>query len=192
MKSPLQRAFSRLVKSGVLTEHDFTCCGSCGHACMLDREEELRDEFMGYLFYHSQDTSSAVATGDIYLAYGGYDDTPSEAVAAKACNILGLVGIETDWDGSAATRIRAVLKPKDINFLENTLVKQEEEMQMWEAQMHCLRRLLRAWKIASFRCRVARRKIKPHLLEWAYRPGGPACKVALTDLKLCLAASQSV
>ncbi|MDO5067342.1 MAG: hypothetical protein Q4D96_08700 [Propionibacteriaceae bacterium] len=70
--SKLQRAFDALREARIVAEMDFTCCGTCGAAEIGEKEYEAGelDQWLGYVFFHSQDTESLLEDGHVYLNYG--------------------------------------------------------------------------------------------------------------------------
>lgn len=68
----LARAFDALRKARILAEMDFTCCGTCGAAEIGEEQFEAGelDQWLGYVFFHSQDTESLIEFGHVYLNYG--------------------------------------------------------------------------------------------------------------------------
>ena len=170
-RSNLVRAFARLRRLGIAAEHEHICCKSCGHAQMLDLAEDMR----GYVFYESDDVNYAIAEGHLFIGFGGTNDS-AESVAATACNVFGLSTLAAAWNGFEDDHIVINLKRKDIEFLTLIRDKRQEEVNMELAQEHHNRMLLFGWRRAAFRARVAKRKIRPHLMHWALKPGGPLCK----------------
>jgi hypothetical protein len=65
----------------------FTCCGTCGAAEIGIEMDDFQDlsgrEPKGYVFFHQQDTESAVESGSLYISYGAADATasPEENIA---------------------------------------------------------------------------------------------------------------
>lgn len=110
----LEKAFSELETLGIISRHNFTCCGTCGAAeigdeiaCAIDAGRPAH----GYAFYHIQDTESAVEGHGLYLNYGSTKDTESAAIAVghEIVEVLTRHNIATDWDGSLNKRISVSL-----------------------------------------------------------------------------------
>ena len=103
--------FDALDRDGIVARADFTCCQTCGHAEIGD---EAGDDARGYVFFHRQDTESAVAGGGVWLAYGSFGEPAAgqgpaaadEAVAREVVAALTASGLPVEWDGSARTRIK--------------------------------------------------------------------------------------
>lgn len=68
-ESVLDRAFADLESQRVLARKDWTCCGTCGVAEIGDDVDDI-SEWLGYVFFHTQDTDSLVESGSTYLNYG--------------------------------------------------------------------------------------------------------------------------
>ena len=101
--------------------HHFTCCQSCGAAKLQSLENE-DDETIGYCFYHVQDAENIAERKDLYLSYGGFE-TPdkfweSEDVARVVGKHLEECGLEVEWNGDAATRVKVLLDEGSIGFVE--------------------------------------------------------------------------
>lgn len=101
--------------------HHFTCCQSCGSAKLQSLENE-DDETIGYCFYHVQDAENIAERKELYLSYGGFE-TPdmfyrSEDVAYVVRKYLEDCGLEVEWNGDAATRVKVLLDEESIGFVE--------------------------------------------------------------------------
>jgi hypothetical protein len=105
----LERAFDELERSGIVARQDFTCCMSCGHSEIRDEMQEAAQAgpVQGYVFYHMQDTESAVASGGLYLAYGAARRNEAEAgnVGWRIVEALRRHGLRPEWTGDVHTRI---------------------------------------------------------------------------------------
>lgn len=110
----LDAAFATLEARGVVARQNFTCCQTCGHAGIQDEMENAvgTREVHGYAFFHEQDTESAIAGGDLYLAYGPRREAEGDTVKVghEVCDALRDAGLSPDWDGDASSRIRLPLK----------------------------------------------------------------------------------
>lgn len=105
----LDEAFSELDRKGIVARQNFTCCQTCGHTEIsyeIEKTSETRP-VRGYVFFHMQDTESAVRNNYLYMAYGSVSGKEHEAaeIAEEVCKILRKAGLETDWNGSVRTRI---------------------------------------------------------------------------------------
>ncbi|MGA9525366.1 MAG: alpha/beta hydrolase-fold protein, partial [Myxococcaceae bacterium] len=80
----LDRAFAALEAAGILARQNYEDCGTCGGAAILDELNAAREagrHARGYVFFHMQDTESAVDGGGLYLSYGASEEG-NEATAA--------------------------------------------------------------------------------------------------------------
>jgi hypothetical protein len=105
----LDEAFAELDRNGIVARQNFKCCQTCGHA-EISYEIEATEAFRpvrGYVFFHMQDTESAVRNGYLYLAYGSLSGEPQESkvVADEIVTTLKKHGLEADWNGAVKTRI---------------------------------------------------------------------------------------
>jgi hypothetical protein len=124
----LSEAFAELERSGIVARHNFTCCQTCGHSEIsyeVEAAEEAGNRVRGYVFYHMQDTESAVRRGYLYLAYGALSgkENESESVAREIVETLMRNGLEPDWNGSIRTRICI----RDIKWQWRRLSSNESE-----------------------------------------------------------------
>ncbi|MGW4115034.1 DUF6891 domain-containing protein [Actinosynnema sp. NPDC004786] len=104
----LLAAFEALDRDGIVARADFTCCQTCGHAEIGD---EAEGDARGYVFFHRQDTESAVAGGEVWLAYGSLGESADpaaadESVGREVVAALTAGGLPVVWDGSVRTRIK--------------------------------------------------------------------------------------
>jgi len=114
----LRAAFDSLKGQGILAQHHYSCCGSCGAAevrIQIDFDESQGTRWRGFAFYHVQDTENAVDGDGLYLNYGDREGTEegSVEVAHHICRVLGDHGLQTDWDGDLGRRIRIQLEWKN-------------------------------------------------------------------------------
>ncbi|WP_136656379.1 hypothetical protein [Nitratireductor sp. XY-223] len=108
----LEQVFQELYEKGVLPRHDFTCCAQCGSAEMVD---EIEDEAAkgkapkGYVFYHQQDTTSALEGDGLLFFFGATDMDASEsdyvAVGQILASALREEGFEVTWDNTSGARV---------------------------------------------------------------------------------------
>lgn len=105
----LDEAFAELDRHGIVARQNFTCCQTCGHAEInteIAKTQQYRP-VRGYVFFHWQDTESAVRSGYLYLAYGSVSGKEEESalIAREVVASLRRAGLEADWNGSVRTRI---------------------------------------------------------------------------------------
>lgn len=129
VRGNLTRAFAELDTLGVLARENFSCCGTCASSEIHDERDESR-HWLGYLWYHQQDTESLLASerGEVYLGYGAYPpaDFDEDAYAALtlaekqaayqadverfldevAFPVLRKYGMGVEWNRKQTTRIR--------------------------------------------------------------------------------------
>lgn len=106
----LDEAFAELDRKGIVARQNFTCCQTCGHAEIfydIERAENAGRPPRGYVFFHMQDTESAVRNGYLYLAYGSVsgEEKESKVIADEIVATLKKHGLEADWNGSVRARI---------------------------------------------------------------------------------------
>ncbi|GGQ33217.1 hypothetical protein BKA00_004871 [Actinomadura coerulea] len=109
----LERAFTRLWRTGIVAEENFTCCQSCGVTEIGGQipEGSVMD---GYTFFHEQDTESVLFDDELLLSYGtfGPESEPQKAVEVgeRVVAALKTEGLRVEWDGSPAARITVFMK----------------------------------------------------------------------------------
>ncbi|WP_189270915.1 DUF6891 domain-containing protein [Kitasatospora griseola] len=98
------RAFAALESSGITARENFTCCRSCGNGEIGAENPEAR----GFVYFHSQCTEGAAAGQDLWLLYGGFDDSEetTAAVGREVVAALEECGLTVRWDGSPDEAIR--------------------------------------------------------------------------------------
>lgn len=110
----LDDAFAALERQGIVARQNWTCCMPCGTAEIGGEMEDAGKSgpVCGYTFFHQQDTESAAEGYGVYLAYGAESANEEESVAVgqRVCDALRSAGLEPDWNGDLATRIRLPLK----------------------------------------------------------------------------------
>lgn len=103
----LDEAFAELDRQGIVARQDFTCCQNCG---LHEIDVEINDTKVyrpvtGYVFFHTQDTMSAVRGNGLYLAYGAINKNDVLRVPHQIVETLVRHGLYTKWEGSIAKRI---------------------------------------------------------------------------------------
>lgn len=105
----LDEAFAELDRHGIVARQNFTCCQTCGHAEINTEISKTQDyrPVRGYVFFHWQDTESAVRNAHLYLAYGSVSgkELESSLVAREVVGALRRAGLEAEWNDSVQTRI---------------------------------------------------------------------------------------
>jgi hypothetical protein len=109
----LELAFDKLEEEDIVARQNFTCCGTCGAAEIGAEMDDFADisgrEAKGYVFFHQQDTESAVESGSLYISYGGADPSgPPEdsiAIGQRLLEVLQSVGLKPIWDGKINHRV---------------------------------------------------------------------------------------
>lgn len=105
----LDEAFAELDRNGIVARQHFTCCQSCGHSEINAVIKQVQAErvVQGYVFFHQQDTHSAIENGYFYLAYGSVSgkERASERIANLALDTLLRAGLNATWNGWVRSRI---------------------------------------------------------------------------------------
>ena len=110
----LDSAFAALEKRGIVARQDFSCCGTCGAAEIIDEMDSVADTgatVRGYTFYHTQDTESAVEGRGLFLNYGATEDDEAAAltIGREIVEVLRSHELSVVWDGSWEKRIHVPL-----------------------------------------------------------------------------------
>jgi hypothetical protein len=110
----LDHAFQELESIGIVSRQNFSDCGTCGAAEIVDEIQATKKRgkpVRGYTFYHEQDTESAVSGSGLYLNYGAVEDGERAAleIAREIVAALNRQGLKTKWDGTWEQRIRVNL-----------------------------------------------------------------------------------
>ncbi len=111
----LRVAFDKLEDQGIVARENFTCCGTCGRSEIGDETDDLKARFgkvRGYVFFHQQDTESAVAGRGLFFNYGAFD-APNEAaevaIGQALADALQSAGLSVEWNGQLDTRVATLL-----------------------------------------------------------------------------------
>lgn len=107
----LDAAFAKLDAIGVVARQNFSCCQNCGHGEIWDEingRAPTLPAARGYVFYHCQDTESAVEGDSLFLAYGSVAESDAAAVDVghEIVQALRAEGMDPQWNGSLRARIR--------------------------------------------------------------------------------------
>ena len=109
----LDRAFAALEAIGVVARQNFTCCNTCGRYEIrgeMAQEQSQGRQLIGYTFFHSQDTESAAAGGDLFLSYGPSSLTTTDesvlAVGRIVATTLRNAGFQVEWGENPARKIQ--------------------------------------------------------------------------------------
>lgn len=119
----LRKMFERLRDAGIVTIEGRVCCTTCASAEAANRSEELEEEghdVTGTAFYNEQDLNeewtsdgrevfSTYDVDSLYVGFGGRGDTPAAAVAGLIMEAAQAAGLEAEWDGSTATKVKVNL-----------------------------------------------------------------------------------
>ena len=104
----LDKVFSELNDNGIIAMQNAGYTQSDG---LSDVSSELafrdRAKVRGYCFYHGQDLERAVAGGELWLAFGDFEDTPegAQAIGKFIVEILVKAGFQVNWNGAPGKRI---------------------------------------------------------------------------------------
>ncbi|MBY0312359.1 MAG: hypothetical protein K2W85_09840 [Phycisphaerales bacterium] len=109
----LDASFEELNAIGIMARHDWWCCNTCGSAAMPDEYARLGGlwggtPIVGYVFYHRQQTESAVEGGGIFLGYGTTDFVSTDEeyqersvrIAHMAQKVFESHELAVTWDGT--------------------------------------------------------------------------------------------
>ena len=92
----LELAFDMLDDKDIVARQNFTCCGTCGAAEInleIEEFEAYGRRARGYVFFHQQDTESAVESGNLYLSYF-FSSAVSLVLSVRTNNCLkGIKGV---------------------------------------------------------------------------------------------------
>jgi hypothetical protein len=104
----LEKAFAHLNEAGIVARENFTCGQTCG---VTEIGGEVPDGVTpdGFVFYHQQDTESAVTDGGLWLSYGTFTSEPDPVKAVEVGDCvaaaLSAQGLRMKWDGFHTSRI---------------------------------------------------------------------------------------
>lgn len=112
----LNAQLQSLEEEGIVARQNFSCCGNCGAAEIWDEIETFNKgtrSARGYVFFHEQDTESAVEGGGVYFAYGACPPKNSNAdniaIGQELAHKMRAAGFEVSWNGKLNTRVLVLL-----------------------------------------------------------------------------------
>jgi hypothetical protein len=104
----LERAFERISARGVLALH---CAGLTQSDAISDAGQAYDDRggrgsgLTGYVFYHRQDVDGVLASGELYLGFGRFEDGDVLAAPRLAVEELKAEGFSVEWAEDPGQRI---------------------------------------------------------------------------------------
>lgn len=106
----LDAAFAEIDRLGILARQNYeqTLTSGCAAIQAEADQERARRVVIGYVFYHEQDTDSAVSwNSGPALAWGAFsdDDNSWRQVARTIVEVLERHGIKSNWREDANSRI---------------------------------------------------------------------------------------
>ena len=108
----LDAAMEALEMRSIVARQDFTCCGTCGVAeigAEINDFEQKGVRARGYVFFHQQDTESAVDGHGLYFNYGHaleYDKPEASIeIGKELVKALEGAGLRPKWNGDLGQRI---------------------------------------------------------------------------------------
>lgn len=107
----LEAAFAQLEKVDIIALHNAGVTQSDGRSDAGEEYHARKDEGLrsrGFVFYHRQDIDGALVGGDLYIAFGAFEDADNMApiIAREATAVLGEHGLKAEWNGDVGQRIR--------------------------------------------------------------------------------------
>jgi len=118
----LREMFRTLRENNVVTIEGRSCCTGCASASAANHAEELEahnEPVKGAAYYHEQDLNEhyygegeQFATYDvdsIHVGFGGRGDATSAEVAGLIMAAAHEAGLETEWNGSEAQKVKVNL-----------------------------------------------------------------------------------
>ncbi len=119
----LDAAFAELEQKGIVSRQDYLCCGTCGEYEIHEEMEKVAVTGLpvrGYVFYHMQDTDSAVEGYGLCFNYGSIDDLTESAinVGHEIVSILKKHSLKPTWDGNIGKRIQLPMDWKRRRYFE--------------------------------------------------------------------------
>jgi len=119
----LKEMFRTLRENDVVTIEGRSCCTGCASAAAANHCEELEahgEPVKGAAYYHEQDLSehreprtdeyfAAYDVDSIHVGFGGRGDASSAEVAGLIQAAAHEAGLEAEWNGDEATKVKVNL-----------------------------------------------------------------------------------
>jgi len=109
----LDRAFEALERSGIVARQNFACCQNCGRYEIVDEVAGVRSarrRVDGFVFYHMQDTDSAVRDGTLHLRYDGTTGNDTTVIGTRIVTALRTAGLAPAWSGDPQKAIEVAVR----------------------------------------------------------------------------------
>lgn len=100
IRAKLKLAFAALREQGYAAKENFLCCQSCGGAAI-----DLKGK-KGGVFWHGQDDEGLKEHGSLYISFLTKEGGGSEKVGAALAVALRSEGLQVEWNGTAAERVK--------------------------------------------------------------------------------------
>lgn len=106
----LDRVFAELNRTGVIALQNAGTTQEDGLSDVAEdyQAREDRAAVTGWCYYHGQDIETAMASGELFLAFGAVDGDrdKARAVAVRIRTVLEQAGFRVEWDGDPERRLR--------------------------------------------------------------------------------------
>jgi hypothetical protein len=115
----LNAAFAELEKLGILTRHNYWCCGGCASGAIANEyEANPQSSIIGGVYYHEQGAEFAIKGRGLGLHYGCLPDASGRTreVGEKLAAALKVQGLTVNWNGNPSDLIK--VKPFAVRLDE--------------------------------------------------------------------------
>jgi len=104
----LAHVFDLLIRQKIVCLHNAGYTIQDAVSECTDTIEQLGDAGVtasSYAYYHAQDVERVIDSGDLYIGFGSTINDDAAVVGRKVAEVLRQNQFETEWDGTAGTRI---------------------------------------------------------------------------------------
>lgn len=114
----LNWVFDHLERQGIAARQNYWCCATCANFAISDEIRSAAIPYIGYIYYHEQNTQNAASGGVIEIRYASRrnDDEGSRRVGLRVMKAAKLAGLQTSWSGSPDETIVIKLKWRRRHF----------------------------------------------------------------------------
>jgi hypothetical protein len=107
----ITEAFNDLQIYGIIAKENYKCCQTCAY------NEISKYPFLGYCFYHQQDTDLAEKTGELMITFGGLpqeDPFDDIQIGKTIIKVLRQHNLNVSWSEDVTQRILVTLPLPDL------------------------------------------------------------------------------
>lgn len=113
--------FAYLESTGVAARQNFWCCQTCATSAMHSEISASDKEYVGFVYFHAQDSERAANGGPLTMTYGADDDEDENIrrVGIRLMKAASIAGLKIIWSGDTNERIKIKMDWKRRRISQN-------------------------------------------------------------------------